>query len=88
MSIQREALCNIRENYAIWKRIIELDYNLLGLADNVFTSPVKYYFCTKGFGIILSRDILIVSGNDRNKIRNEVNRLKKKVNIKKSAKED
>jgi len=76
----RETVHNIREHYLIWKKIIELDYHLLGLADDLFTSRIGYYFNTKGFGIILSRDVLIISGDNPNKVRNEIKRLKKKLN--------
>ena len=37
----RETIRNIKEKYSIWKKIIELDYELLGLADDIFVSPVK-----------------------------------------------
>jgi hypothetical protein len=79
----RESIHNIRDNYSLWKKTIESEYSLLGLADDVFVSPVKYYFSPKGFGLILSRDMIIICGNDRNKSRNEVLRLEKTKEMRK-----
>lgn len=77
--MERLTIHNIREVYPLWKKIIELDYELLGLADDVFVSPVKYYFSPKGFGLILSRDVLIISGSNKELLKKEVRRLEKKL---------
>ncbi|MBU1201627.1 MAG: hypothetical protein KJ583_05095 [Nanoarchaeota archaeon] len=79
--MKRQVVHNIHEDYSLWKKLIELDYYLLGLADDVFVSPVKYYFSSHGFGIILSRNVLIVSGSTKDKVRNEVQRLDKKIRL-------
>ena len=77
--MERLTIHGINENYPIWKKIVELDYNLLGLADDVFVSPVRYYFSSNGFGLILSRDVIIVSGADKNKDKKEILRLEKQI---------
>jgi hypothetical protein len=79
MNNYRESIHNIHDDYAAWKRIIDLDYELLGLADDVFVTPVKYYFSTDGFGIVLSRDVMILSGKNKNKVQNEILRLKNRL---------
>jgi hypothetical protein len=77
----RETIHNIHNNYPLWKKRIELDYDLLGLSDDIFTSRIGYYFNSNGFGIILSKNVLIVLGKNKNKVRNEVKRLENKLNI-------
>jgi hypothetical protein len=77
----RETIHNIREHYPIWKKIIELDYDLLGLADDIFVSSIRYYFSSYGFGIILSKEMLIVLGQDKEKVRSEALRLEKRVKL-------
>ncbi len=79
MNKYRETIRSIKERYVNWKKVIESDYDLLGLADDVFVSPVKYYFSPEGFGLILSEDILIVSGKNKDAVRREVIRLEKKI---------
>jgi hypothetical protein len=81
MIMHRESIHNIHEIYPLWKKIIELDYDLLGLADDIFVSSIRYYFSSQGFGIILSKEMLIVLGNTKDKVRKEVQRLEKKFKI-------
>jgi hypothetical protein len=77
MNIHREIIRNIKENYFIWKRIVNADYKLLGLSDDIFTSQVRYYFSPAGFGIIMSEEAIIVSGNNKEKVKKEIIRLEK-----------
>ena len=79
--MERLTIHSINENYSLWKKIIELDYDLLGLADDVFVSPVRYYFSPSGFGLILSGDVMIISGKDKEKLRIEASRLAKRVKL-------
>jgi hypothetical protein len=77
--MERLTIHNIHKEYSFWKKLIELDYDLLGLADDIFVSPLRYYFSPNGFGLILSRDVLIISGKDKDAVMKEVQRLEKKL---------
>jgi|WetSurMetagenome_2_1015567.scaffolds.fasta_scaffold142998_2 hypothetical protein len=77
--MERLTIRNIHDNYPLWKKIIELDYDLLGLADDIFVSPIRYYFSSTGFGLILSRDVLIISGKEKNSVKKEAVRLERRI---------
>jgi hypothetical protein len=79
IKMERLTIHNIGDNYSLWKKILEAEYTLLGLADDVFVSPVRYYFNHKGFGLISSKDTLIVLGDNKDRIKREIIRLEKKI---------
>ncbi|GEM_PF-4147604 len=47
--------------------------------DDLFVLPVRYYFSSTGFGIILSKDVLIIFGKEKNSVKKEAVRLERKI---------